>query len=99
MNEVVDTVERLLEQEFHIPVAHRRVRLPSFLSEVAFLADQVVQGTGLYHSKVHVLSEMNKTIACSIRKAERELGYSPTVELEEGMRRSIQWCLGNGIRI
>jgi nucleoside-diphosphate-sugar epimerase len=36
---------------------------------------------------------MNKTIACSIGKAQEELGYNPTVDLEEGMRRSIQWVL------
>ena len=39
---------------------------------------------GLYHQKIHVLSEMNKTIACTIAKAERELGYDPKVELERG---------------
>jgi nucleoside-diphosphate-sugar epimerase len=42
---------------------------------------------------------MNKTIACSVEKAERELGYRPTIALEEGMRRSIAWCLQKGIEI
>jgi len=51
---------------------------------------------GIYQQKVHVLSEMNKTIACTVAKAERELGYDPKVELEEGMRRSIRWMLDNG---
>ena len=51
---------------------------------------------GLYHQKIHVLSEMNRTIACTIDKARRELGYAPTVGLEEGMRRSIRWVLENG---
>jgi nucleoside-diphosphate-sugar epimerase len=39
---------------------------------------------------------MNKTIACSVAKARSELGYRPSVELREGMRRSIAWCLENG---
>jgi nucleoside-diphosphate-sugar epimerase len=43
--------------------------------------------------KIHVLSEMNKTIACSVAKAERELGYDPKVSLREGMKRSIAWVL------
>ena len=77
MNEIVDTVERLLEQEFKFTVAHKRVRLPDFVSEVAMLADATLQGLGLYNQKIHVLSEMNKTIACSIAKAEKELGYQP----------------------
>jgi len=50
----------------------------------------------MYHQKIHVLSEMNKTIACSIEKAKKELGYIPMVGLEEGMRRSIAWCQAKG---
>jgi nucleoside-diphosphate-sugar epimerase len=99
MREIIDTIERLLEEEFRIPVAHRRLRLPGFASTVAEAADAVIQAAGLYQQKIHVLSEMNKTIACSIQKAERELGYRPQVALEEGMRRSIRWCLERGIAI
>ena len=96
MREIIDTIERLLEEEFHIPVAHRRMRLPGFASTVAEAADAAMQAAGLYNQKIHVLSEMNKTIACSIQKAELELGYRPQVSLEEGMRRSIQWVLERG---
>jgi nucleoside-diphosphate-sugar epimerase len=96
MNEIVDTVERLLEHEFGIPVAHRRLRLPGVASEVALVADRLLQGLGRYNQELHVLSEMNKTIACSIALAERELGYDPKIALEEGMRRSIRWCLEHG---
>ena len=45
----------------------------------------------MYHQKIHVLCEMNKTIACTVAKAEAELGYAPPVVLEEGMRRSLKW--------
>ena len=38
---------------------------------------------------------MNKTIACSIAKAQRELNYNPTIALEEGMRRSLKWIFEN----
>jgi nucleoside-diphosphate-sugar epimerase len=96
MKEIVDTIERLLEEEFGHACKHKRMRLPGFASEVAWLADKTLQGLGLYHQKIHVLSEMNKTIACSVARAERELGYQPTVALEEGMRRSLKWCAENG---
>jgi nucleoside-diphosphate-sugar epimerase len=99
MNEIVDTVERLLEKEFKLTVAHKRVRLPDFVSEAATLADIILQRFGLYNQKIHILSEMNKTIACSITKAEKELGYEPKIALEEGMRRSLAWCIEQGIRI
>ncbi len=96
MNEVVDTIERVLEEDFAVPVAHRRLRLPGIASQVAEGVDRALQGLGRYHQKLHVLGELNKTIACSIAKAERELGYDPTVELREGMRRSIAWQLEHG---
>ena len=94
MNEIIDTVERVLEKDFGLAVAHKRMTLPGFASDVAWLGRRLLQGVGLYHQKIHVLSEMNKTIACTIEKAKRELGYAPTVALEEGMRRSIRWLLG-----
>lgn len=96
MNEIIDTIERLLEKEFGHKCAHKRMKLPGFASEVAWLADKTLQALGIYHQKIHVLSEMNKTIACSVARAEKELGYKPTVALEEGMRRSLKWCAENG---
>jgi nucleoside-diphosphate-sugar epimerase len=99
MNEVVDTVERLLEHEFAIPVRHGRLRLPGIVSGIAQFADASLQSLGLYNSKIHVLSEMNKTICCSIAKAQRELGYDPRIALEEGMRRSLRWCVDKGLTI
>lgn len=99
MNEIIDTVERVIEKDFGVTVAHKRMRLPGIMSQVAWLVDKVLQGLGLYHQKIHVLSEMNKTIACSVKKAEAELGYDPKVDLEEGMRRSIRWMLDNGQKL
>jgi len=96
MNEIVDTVERLLEKEFGQTVAHKRMRLPGLAGDVAQIADATLQSLGIYQQKIHVLSEMNKTIACDVSRAQAELGYRPAVALEEGMRRSIRWCLENG---
>jgi nucleoside-diphosphate-sugar epimerase len=99
MAEIVDTIERILERDFGIVVAHKRVRLPGLVSDLAWVADKALQSMGLYQSKVHVLSEMNRTIACSVAKAQRELGYEPKVDLEEGMRRSVRWMLDSGLAI
>jgi len=99
MNEIVDTVEDLIENEFGMEVAHDRMRLPSIASEVALAVDAAIQRIGFYEQRIHVLSEMNKTIACTVERARRELGYEPKVELREGMRRSISWCLEAGQEI
>jgi nucleoside-diphosphate-sugar epimerase len=91
MNEIVDTIEELLERDFDTPCAHKRLRLPNAVGELATAMDAAIQGLGYYHQKIHVLGEMNKTIACSVEKARRVLGYEPKIELREGMRRSLQW--------
>jgi nucleoside-diphosphate-sugar epimerase len=96
MNEIILAVENVLERDFKVKCAHRRVSIPGLVGGAATAVDAALQAFGLYHQKIHVLGEMNKTIACSIAKAERELGYNPSVDLEEGMRRSIQWLLERG---
>ena len=98
-NEIVDTVERLLGEEFGFKVTGRRVRLPHLVGELAWLVDKGLQGLTLYHQKIHVLSEMNKNIACQIGRAEEELGFDPKIDLEEGMRRSIRWCIDRGVAL
>jgi nucleoside-diphosphate-sugar epimerase len=99
MNEIVDTVEKVMERDFHLDVSHRRTRVPSLVSDVARVGDRMLQAIGLYDQRVHVLSEMNMTIACSIEKARQRLGYQPMIALEEGMRRSLTWVMSRGITI
>jgi nucleoside-diphosphate-sugar epimerase len=99
MTEIVDTVRAILRDDFGMPVKEKTVHAPMFVADLARLADATLQAAGLYQQKIHVLSEMNLTIACDIAKAKRELGYAPRVELREGMRRSIAWCLERGLKI
>jgi len=99
MKEILNVVESLLENEFGQRCAHKRLRLPAFVGSLAYLVDAGLQSLGLYHQKIHVLSEMNKTIACSVAKAQRELGYAPRISLEEGMRRSIASLLTSDGRL
>jgi nucleoside-diphosphate-sugar epimerase len=52
MNEIVGTVESVLEDDFGIQVAHNRARLPSVASEVAYVVDGAIQRTGFYEQRV-----------------------------------------------
>ncbi len=99
MNEIVDTVRTVLRDDFDFQVTEKTVSVPPIISDCARIADGLLQAVGLYHQKIHVLSEMNLTIACDISRAKEELGYQPLVELREGMRRSIEWCLAQGLKI
>ena len=96
MKEIIDTVGQVLKEDFGFSVIDGYFRLPSFASEIALLVDRMMQGIGSYNQKIHVLSEMNKNIACSISKAKRELGYNPMISLKDGMRRSVAWCIDHG---
>jgi nucleoside-diphosphate-sugar epimerase len=99
IREIVDTVREVLRDDFSIPVKPKTIQVPALVAEVARLGDRLLQTVGVYNQELHVLSEMNLTIACAIERAKRELGYKPLVELREGMRRSIKWCLDRGIDI
>jgi nucleoside-diphosphate-sugar epimerase len=98
VNEIVDTVGRALRDE-GFDVRPNRLRLPALAGRLAERADAIVQRTGRYVQAVHVLGEMDKTIACDISVAVDELGYQPEVELYEGMRRSIRWCVEQGMEL
>jgi nucleoside-diphosphate-sugar epimerase len=98
VNEIVATVGRALTDEgFAVKPPGRP--LPATVGRVAELADRAIQASGRYVQQLHVLGEMDKTIACDISRSRAELGYAPAVELYEGMRRSIRWCVAAGIEL
>ena len=53
------------------------------MGTAAEMVDSVIQATGFYEQRIHVLGEMNKTIACRIDKAprtwERPSDHAPVV--------------------
>ena len=91
--EILQTVAKILD------VRLRPRYFPAVTSDVARLFDSLLQMSGLYNQEIHVLGELGESIAVSIDKAKRELGYAPDIELEEGMRRSIAWCRSVGVEI
>lgn len=97
IDEIVRTVRQAIEDELGIACAPPRVRLPALVGRAAGFADGVLQAVGLYNQSLHVLGEMPHTIACSIAKARRDLGYAPAVSLREGMRAAVRWCVDNGV--
>lgn len=97
--EIVETVGRALRDEGFADVKPSRLRLPEFAGDIAERLDTILQRSGRYVQQLHVLGEMNKTIAVDITAARSDLGYEPAVELYDGMRRSIRWCLDQGIQL
>lgn len=98
ITEIVAAVKAALA-DAGLDVATRQTRLPRLASTVAERLDRIIQSTGRYHTQLHVLGELGHTIACDISVARAELGYSPDVDLTEGMRRSVRWCLDQGLAL
>jgi nucleoside-diphosphate-sugar epimerase len=98
MREILDTTRRALADE-GLAVSGRVPMLPGVLADWAERADARLQRQGRYVQALHVLGEMPKTIACDISRAQAELRYAPQVELYEGMRTSVRWCLARGIAL
>jgi nucleoside-diphosphate-sugar epimerase len=86
VNEIYGTIAQI----FGTTLKPRRI--PGISSFCCRIVDRILQAVGMYITEFHVAGEMDRSIACSIEKAKRELGYAPTVGLEEGMRRSIDWA-------
>ncbi len=84
MNEIVETIRDVFEKEFSITTKKPIFILPNIVSQVAGLADYLLQKLGFYNQKIHVLSEMNKNIFCDISKAKSEIGYKPEYSLYKG---------------
>lgn len=98
VTEIVDAVKAALA-DAGLDVATRQTRLPALASRVAERLDRALQGAGRYNAQMHVLGELGHTIACDISAARDELGYEPAVGLREGMRRSVRWCLDQGLAL
>ncbi len=96
--EIVETVGRALVDE-GLSVKPPTTSLPRLAARVAELGDRVLQSIGVYQQQLHVLGEMGHTIAVDISRSTTDIGYVPKVELYEGMRRSIRWCLDQGLEL
>ena len=73
---------------------------PAIASEVALAVDATIQRTGLYEQRIHVLSEMNKTIACSVDKARaRARLRAAASSCERACAARSDWCIEAGQEI
>jgi nucleoside-diphosphate-sugar epimerase len=80
-----------------VGVPLRCVHLPALAATVALAADLGLARLGIYSQALHLLGEANWHVGVSCAKAQRELGYRPTVALQEGMRQAVAWCRTKGL--
>ena len=99
MRTIIATVADALEAE-GLPVRRGApIRIPVVAARTAAWLDRALQERGRYAQALHVLGEMQYTIACDVARARAELGYAPETNLLDGMRASVRWCLERGVRL
>jgi nucleoside-diphosphate-sugar epimerase len=74
----------------------RTLRVPAMAGAAAYWLDSRLGDLGLYWQNLHLVGESHWNVGLSCEKATAELGYRPTMELEEGMVRAVEWCRRKG---
>lgn len=95
MTEILDAVRQAARLE-GLAVTDGAMRLPAIVGPLAYRVDATLQRLGRYQQEIHVAGELDKTIACRVDGAVRDLGFEPATDLVAGMRRSYRWGLDNG---
>lgn len=90
--EIESTLDQLLQGEFGQSPTRRKALSSELFATVAVLAAGL-QGAGLAVPWLARFAGTATALACSIAKAERELGYQPAVALQEGLRQTLLWCV------
>jgi nucleoside-diphosphate-sugar epimerase len=77
-------------------VTPRYFQLPKVVAPTAYALDRALAAMGIYWQNLHLVGEADWHVGISPAKAIAQLGYHPTVDLEEGMQRAVEWCRKNG---
>jgi nucleoside-diphosphate-sugar epimerase len=95
-NEMISPVSKALQQQLKL------VRLPSFLGSLSWGINSLIGSVfGLSFVELYAIKKTQFHEAYDISKARNEIGYCPSVTLEEGMKNTIDWvrktCTGGGM--
>jgi nucleoside-diphosphate-sugar epimerase len=85
-NEMIPPVSKALQQQLKL------VRLPSFLGSISWGINSLIGSVfGLSFVELYAIKKTQFHEAYDISKARNEIGYYPSVTLEEGMKNTIDW--------
>lgn len=88
--DIIRTVRELIEKELGINCRKQKFYVPDIIGGFAKFIDDVQQSIGFYSKSIHVFSELNKNIACTVQKAQSDLGYEPVSSLCYGLRDTLK---------
>lgn len=92
-NEIIQTASRVIQQK--VKVFH----LPSFLGDLSWKIYRLMDSVfDLCLVELYAFKKMQLHEGYDITKAKREIGYNPSITLEKGIQRTIDWMRDNHIR-
>jgi len=79
-------------------VALSKMHFPSFISSLSGYLLMVLEKLfGIYSISLYAIKIMTVDFGCDILRAKEELGYYPNINLQEGIKRTVQWCREEGL--
>lgn len=78
-------------------VPFRPWRVPVAVSAMSESMERMLLRMGIHMSLLHALGYLRHDLTCSIEKAKKELGYKPSVGLEQGIANAVAWCRERGM--
>jgi nucleoside-diphosphate-sugar epimerase len=93
LNEIIKTGSKVIQQKVDV------VHLPNFLGDISWKIYQLMDNVfNLCFVELYAIKKMQIQEGCNITKAQKEIGYSPSITLEAGIVRTIDWLRNNYIK-
>jgi nucleoside-diphosphate-sugar epimerase len=75
-----------------------KMHLPLLISTLSGYLLMVLEKIfGIYSISLYSIKTMTVDFGCDISRAKEELGYYPGISLQEGIKRTTQWCKEKGL--
>jgi nucleoside-diphosphate-sugar epimerase len=85
-NEIIERATKL------IGLSVKVIRLPEFIGKIVWNVGSLFANLfGLYSISLYGLRTMTINLGCDISSIKNDYGYSPAVDLEEGLRQTFEW--------
>jgi nucleoside-diphosphate-sugar epimerase len=85
-NKVIETASKAIQKEIRV------IRLPSFLGGISWKIFRLVDTVfNLSFVELYAIAKMQFHEGYNIAKAKNEIGYNPSIPLETGIRRTVDW--------
>jgi len=92
-NDIIATASTVIKHKIEV------VHLPKILGDISWVVYNLMANLlDLYFLELYSMKMMQLNLGCDITKAKKEMGYNPTVTLEAGIKKTIEWIKNNQLQ-